>query len=51
MEKSNKTFWNNEGIKQNCKLAIVCQNSFGVLIEIENLEEDDNKISCNQEFI
>ena len=45
------TFKNKEEIEWNHKSAIVCQNSFGALMEIEDLEDEDNEIGFNQEVI
>ena len=42
-----KAFLNHEGNKRNCNLVIVCKNSFGVFIEIENFRENNNKIIKN----
>ena len=42
-----KTFKNKEEIERNCKSVIVCQNGFGLLIDIQDLEDKDHKTGFN----
>jgi len=42
-----KTFKNHEEMEMNKVLVTVCCNSFGVLIDFEDLEENDNKKVSN----